>query len=104
MTHIFDTTLRPQDNFFGYVNNPWLKENPIPPSESAWGTFYVLRDNAVTAVHEILEEFAHADETTLTHDQLLLKKIYTGALQFDSQTATHTTVAARELAKVEAID
>lgn len=104
MTHTFDTAVRPQDDFFGYVNNPWLKANPIPASESAWGTFYVLRDNAVSAVRDILDDVSAADKATLSHDQLLLKKLYSGAMQFDSQTAAHADVIRRELEKIVAID
>jgi len=104
MTHIFDTAVRPQDDFFGYVNNPWLKANPIPASESSWGTFYVLRDNAVQAVHDILEELKNTEESTLTHDQLLLKKLYASALGFDDNTEAHTQTLMSEVAKVTAID
>lgn len=99
----FDTTLRPQDDFFGYVNNHWLKANPIPPSESTWGTFYVLRDAAVTAVHNILEELAEADESTLTHDNVLLKKVYTSALSFNDHGSIHSATLRAELDKVHDI-
>lgn len=103
MTHTFDTAVRPQDDFFGYVNNVWLRENPIPASESTWGTFYVLRDNAVTAVHDILQELANADETTLTHDQRLLKVFFQSALDFDANEKQHAETLQKELDKIEDI-
>jgi len=34
-----DTTVRPQDDFFMYVNGNWLKKNPIPASETRWTSF-----------------------------------------------------------------
>lgn len=38
-----DQTVRPQDDFYHFVNGGWLKENPIPSHESRWGSFFVLR-------------------------------------------------------------
>ncbi len=35
----FDTTVRPQDDFFMFVNGNWLKNNPIPASETRWTSF-----------------------------------------------------------------
>src|SRR6185369_5702057 len=44
-----------QDDFFGHVNNHWLAENPIPPSEGKWGSFYMLRDQAWDNMRHIYE-------------------------------------------------
>ena len=38
-----DARVRPQDDFFRYVNARWMKANPVPAHESRWGTFIVLR-------------------------------------------------------------
>lgn len=100
----FDTSLRPQDDFFGYVNNPWLADNPIPPSESNWGTFYILRDDAVSAVREILEELAEASPDALSHDQQLLRDIYRSALAFESNQPAHAKTLQQELEAIAAID
>lgn len=42
-TRDMDTKVRPQDDFYHYVNGTWLKKNPIPPHESRWGSFLMLR-------------------------------------------------------------
>ena len=34
--------VRPQDDFFEFTNGTWIKENPVPPSESRWGSFNEL--------------------------------------------------------------
>ncbi len=37
-----DKTIKPQDDFFNFSNGTWVKNNPIPPSESRWGSFNEL--------------------------------------------------------------
>ena len=32
-----DTTVSPARDFFEYANGGWIKQNPIPASESGWG-------------------------------------------------------------------
>lgn len=38
-----DSKVRPQDDFYHYANGMWMKKNPIPPHESRWGSFLMLR-------------------------------------------------------------
>ena len=37
-----DSSVRPQDDFFHYVNGTWIKNTEIPASESAWGAGSIL--------------------------------------------------------------
>lgn len=53
-----DTTIRPGDNFFMYANGAWLKNNPVPASETRWGSFNVLVENNYKALHDLLNEAA----------------------------------------------
>jgi predicted metalloendopeptidase len=50
-----DLTVRPQDDFFRYVNGSWADKTPIPPDQSVYGTFAMLRDRAQEAVRGIVE-------------------------------------------------
>ena len=40
-----DKTVRPQDDFFNYVNGTWIKKTEIPASESSWGAGAILYQN-----------------------------------------------------------
>ncbi len=42
-TRDMDRSVRPQDDFFHYTSGGWLKKNKIPPQESRWGSFLILR-------------------------------------------------------------
>ena len=37
LAEVVDTTVSPKDDFFKYAVGTWLKQNPIPASESSWG-------------------------------------------------------------------
>ncbi len=50
-----DTTVHPGDNFFQYANGTWLKNNPVPATESRWGSFNELDENNQKALRSILD-------------------------------------------------
>ena len=53
-----DTTIRPQDDFYDYANNNWLKRTEIPATEARWGSFSTLTENNRTNLLAILDESA----------------------------------------------
>ena len=52
----FDITVRPQDDFYRYVNGTWLDNTKIPEDQSTYGSFNALRDKARDDVRVIIEE------------------------------------------------
>ena len=54
-----DHSVRPQDNFFLYVNGEWLKNTVIPPSQSSWGSFSTLQDSSIARLGRILDSVEH---------------------------------------------
>src|SRR5450830_1615602 len=56
----FDRSVRPQDDFFRYVNGGWLKKTEVPADASSWGAFAELTERSRNALHEILEEASRA--------------------------------------------
>ncbi len=53
-----DTTVKPGNNFFEYANGTWLKNNPIPSTETRWGSFNELQENNYAALHTLLNDAA----------------------------------------------
>ncbi len=41
-----DRAVRPQDDFYGYVNGIWTRNTDIPADKSVWGTYIELREIA----------------------------------------------------------
>ena len=56
-----DKTCRPCDDFFQFAMGGWMKNNPIPPEYSTWGSFTVLADKNQQNLRQILEASEKAD-------------------------------------------
>ncbi len=50
-----DTTVSPQDDFYLFANGNWKKDNPIPASESRWGSFNEVTEENNKTLKAILE-------------------------------------------------
>lgn len=51
-----NTEIRPQDDFFSYVNGGWIAETEIPADKSRWGAFDLLRDRSTEQVKALIVE------------------------------------------------
>lgn len=51
-----DSTVKPTDDFYQFVNGNWIKNNPIPETESRWGSFSELEIQNKNKLRTILEE------------------------------------------------
>ncbi|HMG11579.1 MAG TPA: M13 family metallopeptidase N-terminal domain-containing protein, partial [Gemmatimonadaceae bacterium] len=58
-----DPTTNPGQDFFQYANGGWLKRNPIPNTESAWGIGNVVREQLYLNLRSINEQSAAAAAT-----------------------------------------
>jgi predicted metalloendopeptidase len=56
----FDKSVRPQDDFFRYVNGTWLDKTSIPADKASYGSFEVLYDKAQTDLRAIVEDAGKA--------------------------------------------
>jgi predicted metalloendopeptidase len=55
----FDTSVKPQDDFYLYANGGWLKQNPVPPEYARWGSLEQLSEKNTDALHKITEKAAN---------------------------------------------
>ena len=53
-----DSTVKPTDDFYAFVNGTWLKNNTIPESESRWGSFNELEKKNKEKLLAILDSAA----------------------------------------------
>lgn len=53
---LMDKSVRPQDDFFNFVNGTWNKNTQIPADKTRWGSFDELRQNTDKDALEILAD------------------------------------------------
>ncbi len=51
-----DLSIKPGDDFFGYANGNWIKQNSIPSKESRWGSFNILKQENTDRLLGILKD------------------------------------------------
>jgi len=65
-----DPSVRPQDDFYKYINGGWLSTAEIPADKSLFGAFIALRDKSEQEVHDIITEAASDAAATGTAKKL----------------------------------
>jgi predicted metalloendopeptidase len=66
---LMDPQVRPQDNFYNYVNGTWMKNTEIPDDKTRWGSFNELRENTDADVLSILKEAINDPNLDTTADE-----------------------------------
>ena len=102
-TTTFDRSVRPQDDFYRFVNGQWLASTAIPPDRSNYGTFTLLEEGAERNLHAILEEAARAGAPAGSDTQKI-GDYYASFM--DEATVERLGLAplAEEFAKIDAIE
>jgi putative endopeptidase len=72
-----DRSVKPGDDFFGYVNGNWAKNTPIPADRSSYGAFAVLRDLSEARLKQLVESYPAGDPAT-GGDQAKVSALYRG--------------------------
>jgi putative endopeptidase len=56
LNHKFSEDFSPENNFYMWVNNDWIKNNPIPDNQMRWGSFNKLDLDNKHKIKDILEK------------------------------------------------
>lgn len=79
-----DTTTRPQDDFYNYVNGNWMKTVEIPADKARWGSFDELRENTDIATLKILKAAVEQPQEKGTNGQKIAD-LYSSYTDFDAR-------------------
>jgi putative endopeptidase len=64
-----DSTVKPGEDFFDYANGGWIKRNPIPGEQSAWGIGNLVIEENLKRLREISEKAAASNAKAGSSDQ-----------------------------------
>lgn len=101
-TITYDDSVRPQDDFFQYVNGKWLEAHPIPESETRWGTFNILRDQAWRAMRTIYQDLQPLQPELGTIEQQA-RDFYFSGMHFNEFEQTHKQQIAEMYGDIDTI-
>lgn len=98
----FDKSVRPQDNFYDFVNGSWMKTAKIPADKSTWGSFNKLAEdtdnNSMTILHSLLnDKFAPGSEGKKIQD------LYATYMDMSKRNADGLSPIKSDLAKIDGI-
>ena len=85
-----DSNIRPQDNFYRYINGNWLNNNDIPADKTAIGSFYDLRDQADKDVNAIIEELAATKNLKQGSDEQKVADIFRSYMDTEKRNSLGT--------------
>jgi putative endopeptidase len=99
-----DREVRPQDDFFSFANGNWVKNNPVPPSESRWGSFNELDQENKKKLTTILEKLSNKDNSFIKgKDEQILGDYYASLVDMEKRNALGVKPIEDDLKAIDAI-
>ncbi|MEG0929013.1 MULTISPECIES: M13 family metallopeptidase [Chryseobacterium] len=97
-----DTAVRPQDDFFSYVNGNWVKTTQIPSDKANWGSFNALRENVDDASLDILNKILTENYPAGSEGQKI-QNLYASFMDTTKRNADGLAPIKGDLAKIDGI-
>ncbi|WP_027377704.1 M13 family metallopeptidase [Kaistella palustris] len=97
-----DTTVRPQDDFFNYVNGNWMKTAEIPADKSSWGSFNALREDVDNSSLDILNKIL-TDKFAPDSEGQKIQNLYGTFMDWDKRNADGINPIKADLQKIDDI-
>lgn len=96
------STIRPQDDFFRYVNGTWLDQTEIPADKTSYGSFVMLLDRSREQLKSIVDELSVNTYAKGTNEQKI-SDFYKTFLNEDAIQAAGITPLKPEIDRIDAI-
>lgn len=97
-----DMSVRPQDDFYNFVNGKWMKTAKIPSDRSRWGSFDQLRENtdnnSISILNSLLkDQFADGSEGKK------IQNLYLTYMDMDKRNKDGISPLKEDVSKIDAI-
>jgi len=100
---LMDKSVRPNDDFFKFVNGTWLKNTEIPADKTRWGSFDELRQNTDKDALAILKDAAKNPKYKSSTDQGKAINMYKAAMDTLARNKQGIAPIKVDLAKIDAV-
>lgn len=100
---LMDKSVRPNDNFFEFVNGTWLKNTEIPADKTRWGSFDELRQNTDKDALAILNDAAKNPNYKSDTDQGKAVNMYRSVMDTVARNKQGINPIKPYLAKINAV-
>jgi predicted metalloendopeptidase len=101
---LMDKSVRPNDNFFQFVNGTWLKNTAIPADKTRWGSFDELRQNTDKDALAILNAASKDPKYKSNTDQGKAINIYKSVMDTVARNKQGIKPIQADLAKINAVN
>ncbi|TNF50248.1 MAG: M13 family peptidase [Bacteroidetes bacterium] len=95
-------SIKANEDFFMFANEEWIKANPVPPSESRWGSFNELDKSNKEKLVQILETCKNS-KNEKGSDEQLLGAYYSSYMNFDLRDKKGFSPLQEDLNKIASI-
>ena len=100
----FDESVRPQDDFFAYVNGAWVNGTEIPSDKARWGTFDALGEQSQRDVRTLVEEVSAAEDVAAGTPTQKIRDFYNSYMDAEAATAKGVSAIQEDLDAIAAIE
>ncbi|HVU35715.1 MAG TPA: M13 family metallopeptidase [Opitutaceae bacterium] len=97
----FDRSVKPQDDFFQFVNGTWLKTVPIPSDLARYGSFTILQEDNWAKLHDLCEQAAR--DTAATGVEKIVSDFYASGMNVSAIAAAGAKPLQSEFDRIAAI-
>lgn len=99
-----DRSVRPQDDFYHYVGGNWLTKNPVPPQESRWGSFLILRYDTEKKLRAIVTELQNTKKLANGSPEQKVRDFYLSGLDLKRRSTLGLTPLQMWLDRIKKIE
>ena len=100
----FNESVRPQDDFFDYVNGTWVENTEMPADKARWGTFDALAEQSQKDVRTLVEEVSTAENAEIGTPTQKIRDFYNSYMDAESATAKGIEAIRADLDAIAAIE
>jgi len=97
-----DAAVKPQEDFYGYVNGVWTRNTEIPADKSTWGTYNELRETAQVQLRALIDATLR-QPGKVGSDTHRIADLYTSFMDEKARNAAGFKPLQADLARVAAV-